>query len=323
MKKIMILAVGGTISGKGKAGQTMEYKPGELKINDLIESVPGIEQLAHIDSRQILNTASDNITSENLITLTNTINEITNGDTDGIVITHGTDTLEETAYFLNLTVKTEKPVVLVGSMRPSTAMSADGPFNLYQAVALASSEAAVGQGVLIAFNDTIVSSRDGQKISTFRTEAFSGRDFGVLGYIRDNNIMFINKSVKKHTVNTEFDVSKLSELPKVGIAYFHLDADVKMLEYVYKNNDGIVIACAGNGGMSKSWSDKMKHKRAQPKPVIVSSRIGNGHSSIRSAAPKNFAAGGTLNPQKARILLQLALTKTQDICEIKRMFETY
>lgn len=324
MKHIAMLAVGGTIAGKGSAGKTTEYKPGKVEISDLIKAVPGIEKLADIEGIQFLNTASDNVTGKNLIDLANKINELSEGDRfDGFVVTHGTDTMEETAYFLNLTVKTKKPVVLVGSMRPSTATSADGPLNLYEAVALASCDEAYGKGVLIAFADAIVGAREAQKVNSFRTDAFNGRDFGILGYIRDENVHFINESSKKHTADSEFDVSGLESLPKVGIAYFHLDADPKILDCVYKNSDGIVIASAGNGGMSKAWGDKLKGKKDKPKPIVISTRISNGYTSTRSTSPAQFVAAGTLNPQKARILLQLALTKTDNIDEIKRIFEAY
>ena len=322
MKKIMILAVGGTIAGKGQAGKSAEYKPGEVGIQEIIDSVPGIEKLAEVQGKQFLNTASDNVTSKNLIDLANEINKLAKEDIDGFVVTHGTDTLEETAYFLNLTVKTNKPVVMVGSMRPSTAISADGPMNLYQAVALAAHDDSVGKGVLISFSDSIVGAREGQKVNTFRTDAFNGRDFGIFGYLHDDNVYFINQSTMKHTFETEFDVSELTDLPKVGIAYFHLDADVKILDYIYKNSEAIVIAGAGNGGASKEWGMKLKKKKDK-KPIVSCSRIGNGYVSKRAKSPENYINAGTLNPQKARILLQLALTKTSDYAEIMRMFQTY
>lgn len=322
MKKITILAVGGTIAGKGQAGKSAEYKPGEVGIQEIIDSVPGIDKLAEVNGKQFLNTASDNVTSKNLIDLANEINKLAKEDIDGFVVTHGTDTLEETAYFLNLTVKTDKPVVVVGSMRPSTATSADGPMNLYQAVALAANDEAVGKGVLIAFSDSIIGAREGTKVNTFRTDAFNGRDFGILGYLHDNNVYFINQSTKKHTVDTEFDVSELEDLPNVGIAYFHIGADVKILDYIYKNSEAVVIAGAGNGGVSQDWGSKLRKKKDK-KPVVICSRIGNGYTVKRATTPDNFIGSGTLNPQKARILLQLALTKTTDYAEIIRMFNTY
>ena len=211
---------------------------------------------------------------------------------------------------------------MVGSMRPPTAISADGPMNLYQAVALAAHDDSVGKGGLISFSDSIVGAREGQKVNTFRTDAFNGRDFGIFGYLHDDNVYFINQSTKKHTFETEFDVSELTDLPKVGIAYFHLDADVKILDYIYKNSEAIVIAGAGNGGASKEWGMKLKKKKDK-KPIVSCSRIGNGYVSKRAKSPENYINAGTLNPQKARILLQLALTKTSDYAEIMRMFQTY
>ena len=324
MKNIVILATGGTIAGQGDAGKTADYKPGVFRIEDLVAGVPGIEALAHIEAKQVLNTVSDNISGENLLTLAKTINELSqNPDIHGFVVTHGTDTMEETAYFLHLTVKTHKPVVCVGSMRPSTALSADGPLNLYQAVALATKEEAVGKGVLITFADGIYSGRDAQKVNTFRTDAFHGRDLGCLGYMRDAECYFFNQPVRKHTVDTVFCVDHLQELPKVNIAYFHLDADSAMLATAYETSDGVVIASAGNGGMSTAWGDLVKSEAVQDKPTVISSRIGNGYTAIRASSSTNTISAGTLNPQKARILLQLTLTVTKDINQIRELFATY
>lgn len=324
MKNIVILATGGTIAGRGDAGKTSEYKPGEVSIADILSSVPGIEQLAHIEAMQILNAASDNVTSENLLQLANTINELSQKpNIDGFVITHGTDTLEETAYFLHLTVKTHKPVVCVGSMRPATALSADGPLNLYQAVALATKEEAAGKGVLVTFADGIYSARDVQKVNTFRTDAFSGRDLGCLGYMQDATAHFFNQPVRKHTADTEFHVSGLETLPKVDIIYFHLDADLALFQLAYANSAGVVIATAGNGGISSAWGNAMKSPEMAQKPIVTASRIGNGYVNLKQSAADTVVASGSLNPQKARILLQLALTVTRDVAAIRQMFLNY
>ena len=238
-------------------------------------------------------------------------------------MTHGTDTLEETAFFLNLTVKTRKPVVITGAMRPATALSPDGPFNLYQAVALASSPEAYGKGVLAVFSDAIYSARDVQKGSTFHVDAFSSDDFGCLGYIRDTKPYFYNALVKKHTVDTEFDIRDIETLPKVSIAYFHVDADPEILRFQMEKSDGLIIAGAGNGEMSLQWEDEVRNMENCGKPIVITSRIHDGIVTLHDAVPANVFSGDTLNPHKARILLMLALTKTHDIPTMRRMFETY
>ena len=193
---IVILATGGTIAGIGGAGKTIGYQSGALSIDNLLSFVPELKEVAPIKAIQICNINSDDITDEIWIKLVNTINEMAkNENIAGFVITHGTDTLEETAYFLTLTVKTDKPVVLTGSMRPATSKSADGPMNLYQAVCTAASDKAIGQGVLVVFSDHIYSARFVTKASTYNIMAISGGEMGAVGIVRDNNV-YIQKPVE-------------------------------------------------------------------------------------------------------------------------------
>lgn len=323
-QRIVILATGGTIAGKGEQGKTGGYKPGEVDIATIIHSVPNIDTLADITAEQVLNTASDNITCADWLNLSKRISQLVQrDDVDGIVLTHGTDTLEETAYFLHLTVNTTKPIVCVGSMRPSTATSADGPFNLFQAVALAASPLASGKGVLIAFADGIYSARDVQKISTFRTEGFSARDLGCLGYMRDQQPCFYQAPLRKHTHTSEFDISKIDQLPKVEIAYFYIDADPALLQMLLDSCDGVVIAGAGNGGYSTKWKDNLNNSNIRNIPIVTSSRVSNGIVTLHPTSPKQCIPSDTLNPQKARVLLQLALTKASSIDQIKEIFQQY
>ena len=324
MRKVVILGTGGTIAGVGVPGLTTGYFSGGMDIESLITGVPGLKKLAWLVGEQIANVNSDDITQEDWLRLTRRINELARReDIAGFVITHGTDTLEETAFFLNLTVKTRKPVVITGAMRPATALSPDGPFNLYQAVALAASPEAAGKGVLAVFSDAVYSARDVQKGSTFHVDAFSSDDFGCLGYIRDTKPYFYNAPVKKHTVETEFDLKEISELPKVAISYFHVDADPETLRFQYMKSDGLIIAGAGNGEMSLLWEEEMRKFEAIGKPVVITSRIHDGIVTLHREVPANVLSGDTLNPQKARILLMLALTKTKDIGRIRRIFERY
>ena len=322
---VVILGTGGTIAGTGEAGKTTGYSAGELDIQSLIDGVPGIEKLAKLQGEQVLNTASDNVTDKDWIVLANRINELAKDPKiAGFVITHGTDTLEETAYFLDLTVKTDKPVICVGAMRPATATSADGPLNLYQSVALARSPEAVGQGVMVVFSDGIFSARQVTKITTYRTNAFDGKDFGALGYMVDDKPYFYTKDVRPHTTATPFDVSGLEELPKVGVAYFHIDAEQEIIDMFMDRYDGVIVAGAGNGSMSTLWHNRIKERVDGGDSTIVvrAGRMDNGIVTEYATNPQTIA-GNNLNPQKARILLQLCLTLTHDREVIRDYFAKY
>lgn len=325
MKHIVILALGGTISAAGEAGATTGYHDGVFDVDALVRSVPGIERLARLTGEQLLGVASSNITRRDWLQLARRINELARrDDVDGFVVTHGTDTMEETAYFLHLTVKTEKPVVLTGAMRPATAASADGPLNLYQAVAVAASEEARDQGVMVVFGDTIYGGRDVLKISPFRPEGFSERDFGCLGYVRNERPYIIKRTALPHTSHTEFDITGLDDLPRVEIAYFSIDADEEILSFLAERSDGIVIAGAGGSAFSRIWLDKAA-ECAKKVPIVRSTRVGTGIT-IYDAGTDGTAGtlyAGTLPPQKAKILLMLALSATDDKTEIQRMFEQY
>lgn len=326
LKNIIIIATGGTIAGKGEKGKSSEYVAGEIDIDSIVQSVDGISDLANIYGIQFMNVDSCDIGLKDLLSLAKRINNILKrDDIDGVVITHGTDTMDETAYFLNLVLKSEKPVVITGSMRPSTATSADGPMNLYQAVALAKSDQAVGRGVLIAFSDGIYGARLVQKENAFRTQAFGGRDFGCIGYIKDDNVHIYTESLKKHTITTEFDISEIDSLPNVAIVYFSLGADPEILDLISDEVDGVIIAGAGNGRFSLSWIDSMKKITDKGVPVVRSSRIGNGVVSYDPTLDNltHCIVGDNFPPQKARVLLMLALTKTNDFNEIERMFLEY
>lgn len=320
-KKIIILATGGTIAGTGEKGKTSGYKSGTLSIEELINSVPQISDIAAIEAVQVCNENSDDITGKIWLELANIINfEAKRPEVFGFVITHGTDTLEETAYFLNLTVKTEKPAILTGSMRPATSISADGAMNLYEAVCLAASEKALGHGVLAVFSDKIFSARSVKKISTYDLEAISAGEFGTLGVIRDGEIYFYEKTLRLHTVNTEFDISGLKNLPKVSINYFAVDADAEILKFAAENSDGLVIAGAGAGEFSKIYKSVVEELKI---PVVISSRVNDGIIISSNLLCKNVIAADNLSPQKAAVLLRLALTKTKNIEAIRKMFSIY
>jgi L-asparaginase type II len=329
---VWILSTGGTIAGKGSSPTDLSnYQSGSLLGEELVNAVPQIKEVASVKVEQVANVNSSDLTLANWITLANRINKIVADDPKvaGFVITHGTNTLEETAYFLNLTVKHDRPVVVVGSMRPATAISADGPLNLLNAVRTAASPEARGKGVLVVMNDEINAARDVTKTNTTRVDTFRAPELGVLGYVNEDAVTFYHAPTRRHTLKSEFDISATRSLPKVEIVYSYIEPDATQIQaLVAKGTKGIVIAGTGAGAISsfeKSVVTALQSTPAESRPIIVrSSRVGNG----RVIGQKEFDALGmvaadTLNAQKARILLMLALTKTHDVNEIRRMFAEY
>ena len=229
---VYVLSTGGTIAGQGSSSTDLSnYKPGTILGEQLVKAVPQIAQIADVKVEQIVNVNSSDITIEHWLTLAKRIQKILADDpaVAGFVITHGTNTLEETAYFLNLTVRSDKPVVLVGSMRPATAMSADGPLNLLNAVRTAIAPDAQGKGTLIVLNDEINAARDTTKTNTLRVETFRAPELGLLGYIDEDKVSFYRSTTKRHTANSEFDVTSLTQLPKVAILYSYVEPDASLI----------------------------------------------------------------------------------------------
>ena len=320
--KIVVLATGGTIAGVGEAGKTAGYRPGSLSAEELLAAVPQLTNIAEIEAIQVCNVNSDDITAEVWLTLANTINEMAQDpDIKGFVITHGTDTMEETAYFLNLTVKTDKPVVLTGSMRPATSISADGPMNLYESVTVAASDYAVGKGVLIVFSDRIYAARTAAKTSTYSVMALAAGETGSIGIVRDELVYLYEDPSRKHTTDSEFDISGLTTLPKVSILYFSVDADPDLLRFAAEHSDGLVIAGAGAGEFSEKWIEIIRNLSI---PVVISSRIDDGVITRDNLLCANTVAANNLSPQKAAILLRLALTKgTMSLEQLEELYLQY
>ncbi|HED8511769.1 TPA: type II asparaginase, partial [Campylobacter upsaliensis] len=274
--KVAILATGGTIAGSiDSAVATTGYTAGVVGVDVLIKAVPEIQNLAKIEGQQIANIDSSNMRDEIWLKLAQEINKLFASGVDGVVITHGTDTMEETAYFLNLTIKSDKPVVLVGAMRPSTAISADGPKNLYNAVALAADKNARGKGVMVAMNDKIQSARAVVKTHTLNVDAFSSPDFGDMGYIVDGKVYFYNNVAKAHTKKTPFDVKNLKELPKVDILYsYSNDGSGVAAKALFENGTkGIVVAGSGAGSIHEAQKEVLKELLTKGLKVAVSSRV--------------------------------------------------
>ncbi|HSF47479.1 MAG TPA: type II asparaginase, partial [Burkholderiales bacterium] len=279
LANVMILATGGTIAGTGAtATTTVGYAAAKVGVEQLIEAVPELKKVANIKGEQVFQIASENMTNDHWLKLAKRVNALlAQPDVDGIVITHGTDTIEETAYFLNLVVKSKKPVVLVGSMRPSTAISADGPINLYNAAILAGSPEAAGKGVLVALNDQINAGRDVTKANTSTVDTFRAEELGMLGYMQGGKPYFYRLPARKHTSESEFDVMKLDALPKVDIVYGYANnTRVPLDALVSAGAKGIVHAGVGNGSLFTEVKEGLIEARKKGVVIVRSSRTGNG-----------------------------------------------
>lgn len=273
---IAVYATGGTIAGQAKASDQSSYQAAKVGVNQLVQAVPELANIANISSEQVAQIGSQDMSDEVWLTLAKKINAEC-GKKDGFVITHGTDTMEETAYFLNLVAKCNKPIVLVGAMRPSNGLSADGPGNLYNAVAVAADKSAAGKGVMVAMNDRVLGARDVTKTNTTGVETFQSPNAGQLATIHNGK--------------------------------------------VYWSTAGV-----GNGNLHKSTFPIIEKAAKDGIAIVRSSRVPTG-STTKDAevddAKYGFVSSGSLNPQKARVLLMLSLTKTKDPKEIQKYFDQY
>jgi glutamin-(asparagin-)ase len=329
LANVVILATGGTIAGAGaSAANSATYQAAKVGIEQLIAGVPELSQLANVRGEQVMQIASESITNDNLLQLGRRVAELADSkDVDGIVITHGTDTLEETAYFLNLVEKTDKPIIVVGSMRPGTAMSADGMLNLYNAVAVASSKDARGKGVLVTMNDEIQSGRDVSKMINIKTEAFKSA-WGPLGMVVEGKSYWFRLPAKRHTMDSEFDIKTIKSLPDVEIAYSYGNvSDTAYKALAQSGAKAIIHAGTGNGSVSSRVVPALQALRKDGVQIIRSSHVNAGGFVLRNAEQPDdkydWVVAHDLNPQKARILAMVALTKTNDSKELQRMFWEY
>ncbi|WP_373888181.1 type II asparaginase [Massilia sp. Root351] len=329
LANVTILATGGTIAGSGATSTTtVGYTAATVGVQQLIKAVPELAKVANVNGEQVFQIASESMTNDHWLTLAKRVNALlAQNSVDGIVITHGTDTLEETAYFLNLVVKSRKPVVLVGAMRPSTALSADGPINLYNAVLLAADPSAANKGVLVAMGDQIHSARDVSKTNTSTPDAFKTAELGMLGYIQGSKPFFYRASTRKHTADTEFDISNLAALPQVDIVYGYANMNTVALDaFVAAGAKGIIHAGTGDGSVAAKVKPGLVAARKSGAIIVRASRVGQGILARNGEANDDeldFVVSDTLSPQKARILLMLALTKTNNTKELQRMFYNY
>ena len=325
---VVILATGGTIAGAAASGTQAAYTSGAVTIDAMIAAVPGVKDMAEIKGEQISNVGSQDMSFEIMLKLAKRINELMNkSDVDGIVVTHGTDTMEETAFFLNLVVKGNKPVVMVGSMRPSTAVSADGPLNLYNAVGVATDSNARGRGVLVVMNDWIHAAHSLTKTSTTAIQTFMSPLRGIVGVANYGKNDFYNTPQWKHTSASEFDVNGVEKLPRVDIVFACADMPPDLITSSVTNGaKGIVIAGVGNGNMNKASLEAAANAVKKGVVVVRSTRVPTG--SVGRNVEVNddelgFIASDELNPQKARLLLSLALLKPRSKTDLQNLFTTY
>ena len=325
---IVILATGGTIAGAAASTTDAGYQSGAVGVDILINAVPQMKELANVKGEQIASIGSQDMNDEVWLKLGKRVNELLASPTcDGVVITHGTDTLEETSYFLDLVVKSDKPVVLTGSMRPSTAMSADGPLNIYNAVGIAVDPKARGRGVLVAVDDDVHSAHDIVKTHTTDVATFSSGEAGLIGGVLFGKTVWFRTPENVHTAKSDLTTGDGKSLPRVDIIYAHANMSPDLIAAAVKNGaKGIVIAGVGDGNMTApAWTEAKKAVQAGV-VVVRSSRVNGGI--IRRNIEVNDDEAGTvasmeLNPAKARVLLQLALIKTKDAKKIQDYFDRY
>ena len=325
---VVVLATGGTIAGAGaSAANSATYAAAKVPVDKLLAGLPELANVAKVSGEQVFQIASESFTNEHLLRLGQRVSALSKqGDVDGIVITHGTDTLEETAYFLNLTVRTNKPIVVVGSMRPGTALSADGALNLYDAVSVAASKDAAGKGVLVTMNDEIQSGRDVHKHINIKTEAFKSQ-WGPLGMVVEGKNYWFRAPVKRHTTQSEFNIDDIKALPAVDIVYGYGNMNTTGIEaYGKAGVKALIHAGTGNGSVAAQAVESLKALRASGVQIIRSARVPDGFVLRNAEQPDDkydWVVAHDLRPQKARILAMVALTKTQDSKELQRIFWEY
>lgn len=327
---VVVVATGGTIAGAGASStNSATYAAAKVPVDALLNAVPQIQDLANVTGVQALQVASESITDKELLTIARKVNELVKkSDVNGVVITHGTDTLEETAFFLNLVIHTDKPIVVVGSMRPPSALSADGPLNLYSAVALAASDEAKGKGVLVLMNDGIFAARDVSKTINIHTNAFVSQ-WGALGTLVEGKPYWFRNVAKRHNNNSEFNIDDIKgdALPIVQIVYGsgNMLPDA-YLAYAKAGAKAIINAGTGNGSVPNYLVPTLTQLQKQGVQIIRSSRVPQGFVLRNAEQPDDkygWVVAHDFNPQKAKLLAALALTKTKDPKELQRIFWDY
>jgi L-asparaginase len=328
--RVRLIATGGSISDKAD---------GRLTAEELVNLIPHVRRYARAEYEQFSNQASSELTLDQWLALTKRINQIFKDEQDlaGIVVTSGTDTLEELAYFLNLTIRSPRPVVVVGSMRKPGALGYEGAANLLEGFRVAANPASGGRGVLVVLNDEINAAREVTKTDALRLNTFQTRGYGVLGVVDSDRVVFYRRVEKKHTVESEFDIGAVTSLPRVDVVLTYQGASGDLIKAaVDQGATGIVVAGAGAGATSGTQREGVSYALEKGVFVVSTTRAGSGriaarHRSASGGGPvagpgpsfERFIAGEDLAPVKARLLLMLALTKTHSGADIQRMFSEY
>jgi L-asparaginase len=325
-KKIAIITTGGTIAGSGKAGTANDYQAGTFDIYDILASIPQAGDLADLQLFEVAQIDSNDISFAHYQKIKEIVSKLNQDEEiNGIVITHGTDTLEESAFLLNLVLDVHKPVVMTGAMRPATATSADGPYNLYQAIALACDESAAAMGVLAVFSNTIYAGRDLLKTNSIKTDAFKNTEFGILGYMRDDQVYLLHSPYRRHTYMSEFKDMDLLNLPKTEIFYVHQESDPWLLQAMTEHYPGLVLAGTGSGNYPSAIKELIEESDQSDCTIVRSSRLNEGavYDSPAFDPLEKTIPSIRLQPHKARLLLMLCLAKGYSKEKIRQAFETY
>jgi L-asparaginase len=328
LPNIVVLATGGTIAGAAASDVQAGYTSGQVGVDQLLAAVPQAKKLANMTGEQVSNIGSQDMNDEVWLKLARRVNELlAKPEVDGIVITHGTDTIEETGYFLNLVVKSRKPVVLTAAMRPSTALSADGPLNFFNAVAVAANKDAAGRGVLVVVNDWIHGASSLTKTSTTAVQTFLSPLRGLMGTVAYGEAEFYRGPVGKNTMDSEFSLDGVTALPRVDIVMAHASMDGKMIDAAAAAGaKGIIVAGVGNGNMTKPALEALAAQAKKGIVCVRSSRVATGRVGRNVEVDDDglgLVASDDLNPQKARVLLRLALLKQRSVAELQRLFQEY
>ena len=328
LPKIRVLATGGTIAGAQASATDYGYKSGAYDVNSLLKAVPNLDKLAVITGEQVANIGSQDMNDEIWLKLAKRVNAVlTEPGTDGVLITHGTDTLEETSYFLTLVVKSDKPVVMVGSMRPATAISADGPGNIYNGVAIAADARARGRGTLVCLNDEFHYARNVVKTDTTSVQTFKSLKRGPAGLVHTGTVDWFEPMDKKVGKATPFSVDGLDKLPRVDVIYAHANMSPDLIEAAVRiGAKGIVVAGVGDGNMTTPALEALEKAAKSGVVVVRSTRLPEGlvlRNNEVNDDKMGFVASGEFNPAKSRVLLMLALTLTSDPTQIQAMFYEY
>jgi L-asparaginase len=328
---VYVIGTGGSISFVGSYRTdyiNYSYDNKHLTIQQLLDRVPEVNQIADVRAEQFLNLGSTEVLPSHWLELARRINQIFLEDAAaaGVAITHGTATLEETAYFLNLTVKSHRPVVVTGSMRPPTGLDTDADLNLLDCVRVAAAPQSAGRGVLTVLNNEIQAARDVTKTNSYRLETFKSADLGFLGYAdADGQVVFYRTPTRCHTLDTEFDIETVAELPRVDIAYAYAGADGLVIDALAAGGaGGIVAGGLGSGGSPSTFMEALRRAQRQGVKVVIATQTGSGRVvRTRRFTEDGYIVADNLTPKKARILLMLALTRSDDSAEIQRMLLTY